>query len=178
MTQPSFVPITEADQIRPSLQLETPGHWVAQRPADLRGPSRRAKRGFGTPGPDQGYALSLAKRFEGDLRLAPGEVVDDVLVGSAMVASTRSARFGRAPSIYDLQAALAIFGFRAEAPEAFLATRKVLFRSASHDYFVQRSIVDLIDKEVLARRPEEIDEWFRAGGWRQLCPDVNGTSTG
>ena len=86
MTQPSFVPITEADVVRPARELSVPTSWTANRPADLRIPYRPRGVGHGSPGPDQGFALRLAKRFADRLHLTPGENVEDVEVGVALLA--------------------------------------------------------------------------------------------
>ena len=67
MTQPTFVPIAEADQVRPALHLDVPGAWTTSRPAELVVPEVRRGRDIGTPGPDSGFALRLAKRFEHEL---------------------------------------------------------------------------------------------------------------
>ncbi len=73
MTQPSYVPIAEADQVRPAYRLKTPGSWRAERVADLRTPGQPRGRSYGVPGPDQGYALLLAgELFEARLQLTPG----------------------------------------------------------------------------------------------------------
>ena len=62
----------------------------------------RRGAGIGTPGPDSGFALRLAHRFEDELELGEGESAHDVLLGVALVASKRAALFGRAPCIYDV----------------------------------------------------------------------------
>jgi len=178
MTQPNFVPITEADQIRPALQLETPGHWLAIRPAEIQIPRRQGGRGTGTPGPDQGFALRLAKGFKSKLRLSADENSEDVMVGCALVGSKRSGIFGRAPSVYDVNVAFTVFGFLLDAPQEFLEWRRPLFRSASHDYVVQRAIVDLVSEDVLALNPEKAKDWFLSGGWRQLVPDAHASAPG
>ena len=167
MTQPSFVPITEADQVRPSLRLSVSEGWTADRPAELQIPVRPQGRSHGTPGPDQGFALSLARRFEDKLVLAPSEVADDVLVGCAMVASRRSALFGRAPSVYDLELALGLWGFcDPNAPAELVERRTEAFRSAPHHYTVQRSIVDSVPEATLRLTPAEVRD--RAADWPNL----------
>jgi len=169
MTQPSFVPITEADQVRPALHLQVPAAWAPGRPAELRTPSRPIGRGMGTPGPDQGFALRLAHRFAGRLRLAEGESAEDVMIGCAVLASRRSGLFGRAPSIHDLTVAFTLWGFLADgAPDDLVAARRAAFRSASHDYVVQRSLTDRVPDEALRLPPEEAAEWVADGGWRRL----------
>ncbi|HLN15219.1 MAG TPA: hypothetical protein VK277_00580 [Acidimicrobiales bacterium] len=156
MAQPSFVPITDADQVRPALQLRAPGSWQADRPAELqlpRGPSARRR---GTPGPDQGYALRLARRFEDRLVLTEGEAADDVLVGCALLASRRSALLGRAPAVYDLEVAFGLFGYLAAAPSDLVAFRAAGFRGAAHDYDLQRELVDRVPESALLLSPDEI----------------------
>src|ERR1700689_3130259 len=138
MTQPSFVPIAEADQVRPSLQLEVPGPWSTNRPAELAVPRQPEGKGFGKPGPDQGFALRLARRFEDRLRLSASESAEDVIVGVAMLASRRAGLTGRAPCVYDVETALALFGFVSDAPADLVAERANRFRSVAHDYAVQR----------------------------------------
>ena len=155
MTQPTFVPIAEADQVRPARHLHVPGSWTSSRPAEVVGPVRRSGPSLGTPGPDSGFALRLAKRFEHKLRLGEGESEHDVLLGVALVAAKRSAIFGRAPSVYDVQFGLNLWGFLDDAPPELVASRRVLFSSISHDYVAQRRLVDSIPDEMLRLSPEE-----------------------
>ena len=42
MTQPSFVPVVEADQVRRAYQLHVPSIWTTSRPSELRGTSAPA----------------------------------------------------------------------------------------------------------------------------------------
>lgn len=164
MTQPSFVPIPEADQVRPALRLEDARPWVQDRPAELRFPVRPGGRNRGAPGPDQGYAFRLARRFADRLQLHPGESVEDVVVGAALVASRRAAVFGRAPILHDVETALALWGFLDEdLPGEMLDARRLAFSSAEHDYPVQRALVDRVPETVLRLSASEIetrrDEW-------------------
>ncbi|HUZ10758.1 MAG TPA: hypothetical protein VMU76_11400 [Acidimicrobiales bacterium] len=149
MTQPSFVPIAEGDQVRPALRLRVPGHWLPSRPADLRPPGQPTGRGFGKPGPDQGFALRLARRLEDRLRLSAGESAEDVIVGCALLASRRAGSAGRAPSVHDVKAALALFGFLADAPADLVAERTARFRSVAHEYTAQRRLVDSVPEDAL-----------------------------
>lgn len=150
MTQPTFVPITAADQVRPARALAVPGAWRSDRPGDLHGPGQPTGRGHGTPGPDQGFALHLARRFEDRLHLGPGEEREDVLLGTALLASRRAGLFGRAPCIYDLDFAMGLFGFtEADAPSEVVSARTQLFRSVAHSYVAQRALVDAVPTEAL-----------------------------
>jgi len=170
MTQPSFVPITEADQVRPARHLQVPAPWTPGRPAELRTPSRPIGPGMGTPGPDQGFALRLAHRFGGRLCLRDGESAEDATVGGAVLASRRSGLFGRAPSIHDLTVAFTLWGFlTAGAPDGLVAARRAAFRSVAHDYVVQRQLADRVPDEALRCTPEQAAEWLEAGHWRVLA---------
>jgi hypothetical protein len=155
MTQPTFVPIAEADQVRPARHMHVPGTWTTSRPAELVVPTVRGGRNLGTPGPDSGFALRLAKRFEHDLKLAEGESEDDVVVGVALVASKRAALFGRAPSVYDVRFALSLWGFLDDVSPEFAAARRTAFSSLSHDYVAQRALVDSVPEETLRLTPDE-----------------------
>jgi hypothetical protein len=155
MTQPTFVPIAEPDQVRPARHLHVPGSWTQSRPAEVVGPVQRRGPSLGTPGPDSGFALRLAKRFEHELKLGGGESEHDVLLGVALVAAKRAALFGRAPSIYDVQLALNAWGFLDEAPQELVASRHTMFSSICHDYVAQRRLVDSVPDEVLRLSPDE-----------------------
>ena len=167
MAQPSFVPITEADQVRSARRLSVPTRWVADRPADLVGPNRATGASHGTPGPDQGFALRVARRIEGRLALKPTEDLEDVLHGGAILASKRAGLLGRAPCVYDLEAAFAMFGFLVPTPpEGLIVERRRLFASASRDYVVQRSLVDAVPDETLLLAAEQLSA--RLGDWPAL----------
>jgi hypothetical protein len=155
MTQPTFVPISEADQVRPARHMDVPGAWTTSRPAELATPTAPRGRRVGTPGPDAGFALRLVRRFEHDLTLTEGEAVEDVLVGCALIAARRAALFGRAPSIYDVQLALAIWSFLQDAPAALVAARRAAFSSVSHDYVAQRALVDAVPEVTLRLKPAD-----------------------
>jgi hypothetical protein len=164
MTQPTFVPISEADQVRPARHLHVPEAWTTSRPAELTTPTALRGRSVGTPGPDAGFALRLARRFAHDLHLAEGETEHDVLLGIALIAARRAALFGRAPSIYDVQLALALWGFLVDAPpEDLLAARRRAFSSVSHDYVAQRSLVDAVPESSLRLTPAKAQAKLAAG---------------
>jgi hypothetical protein len=155
MTQPTFVPISEADQVRPARHLHVPEAWTTNRPAELRTPTAWGGKGVGTPGSDAGFALRLVRRFAHDLKLTEGEDEHDVLVGVGLIAARRAALFGRGPSIYDVQLALALWGFLVDAPSELVAARRRDFSSVSHDYAAQRALVDGIPEESLRLSPAQ-----------------------
>src|SRR6202043_3766681 len=100
--------------------------------------SQPAGQLLGSPGPDQGFALRLARRFEERLQLVEGESVEDAIAGCTAVAMRRCARFGRAPAIYDVSFAFTLWGFLGGGPDDLLAARIPLFRPAAHHSRPQR----------------------------------------
>jgi len=166
VTQPSFVPVVEADQVRRSYQLQMPSIWTTSRPSELRGTRQPSGTFLGTPGPDQGFALKLARRFEDRLVLGTGEHVEDAIWGCTAVAMRRAAAYGRAPVIHDLTSAFTMWGFFEGAPADLVAAREPLFRSASHHYRVQRTIADCVPESSLRLTPEQVAE--RLSDWRTL----------
>ncbi len=166
MTQPSFVPVVEADQVRRAHQLHVPDIWTASRPSELRDTRAPSGAFLGTPGPDQGFALKLARRFEDRLVLAPGEHTEDAMSGCTAVAMRRSACYGRAPVIHDLSLAFTLWGFLDGAPADLVSARQPLFRSASHHYQAQRTIAGCVPETTLRLTPEQVAE--RLADWRSL----------
>jgi hypothetical protein len=124
---------------------------------------------LGNQGPDQGYMLSLARRFEGRLTLAAGEHERDALAGAVGVALKRASLYGRAPVVHDLTVALTIWGFLGPAPEELVALRTPLFEEVSHPhhYAGLRQLVDLVPDDVLRLTPAQVSEAHRAD-WRSL----------
>lgn len=165
MAAPDYVPVAHGD--RPRQALDTPGHggWTATRPADLtdRQPSGRL---FGKQGPDQGYAMTLVERFHGRLVLTDGEDAHDAEAGCVGVAMARASLFGRAPVVYDLDLAFGLFGFLDQAPADLVEFRRPLFAGASHHYWDQRDIVDLVPESTLRLTPAAVRQ--RLGEWRSL----------
>ncbi|MGH9209500.1 MAG: hypothetical protein ACRD2C_02320 [Acidimicrobiales bacterium] len=141
---------------------------MAERPGDLRGPQPRGER-LGSPGPDQGYVYKLVRRFQGRLRLAPGEQEADAIAGAVAVALKRASLLGRAPVSVDLLVAFTIWGFLGDASDELVEARRPLFAEVAnpHHYPTQRRIADLVPDDVLCKSPQQIVEAHRAD-WRSL----------
>lgn len=154
MAAPKYVP---QPAVRPTGRAYTGprrrlGSWHADRPGEVVGGQPRGDR-LGSQGPDQGYALRLARIFLARLQLGAGEHVADVVAGCVGVALKRAALFGRAPMAGDLELAFSIFGFLDEPPTGDrLDDRRRLFAEASHHhhYAEVRRIADLVPEGVLS----------------------------
>ena len=167
MSQPSYVPIVEADQVRSAYRLRTPLPWRPDRVAELRTPGQPRGKELGIPGPDQGYALLLAHQlFAARLELSQGVTTEDALAGASAVASARASLFGRAPVAKDVEMALVLFGFLGGAPDDLLAWRTAPFRGAAHHYEQQRRIVDAVPEETMRMGPDQVHA--KLSDWRTL----------
>lgn len=167
MAAPDFVPTDPSQRVRTySSPPRRPGGWKADRPGDLPAGQPKGAR-LGSIGPDQGYAFRLVDHLDERLRLGRVER-DDAVAGCVALAMRRSALFGRAPVVHDLNVAFTVFGFFDDNPPAELATwRDGLFAEvhSSHHYAERRDLVDLVPDEVLRRTPEQVAGTY-AEGWR------------
>jgi hypothetical protein len=166
MAAPQHVPSSLAQQPRRGLPLPPSAPWRAERPADL-GPAQPLGAALGNPGPDQGYALKLARHFDDRLVLAEGEHAADAVVGCLGVALRRASIFGRAPVIHDLEIAFTIWGFLGDAPPQLVALRRPRFQALEHHYEEQRAIAAQAPEATLRLIPAQVKARW-PGEWRAL----------
>ncbi len=163
MAQPEFVPVPEIDEVRPAEQVPPPTRWMATRAGEVVGTAQPEGDGFGSQGPDQGYALFLAKRFADKLELVAGEHTADVVAGCVAVAMKRASVFGRAPVVYDLEVAFTVWGYLGGAPTAVVQKRVALFAEAQHHYWKRRAIADAVPESSLRMTPVMVSSALASG---------------
>lgn len=143
--------------------------WRPNRPGDL--PADQVDlRPVGVQGPDQGFALRLARLLEPELCLSDGEHLDDATCGCVGVALKRASLFGRAPTVHDVRAAFSLFGYLDPQAESELVTwRRRVFEEVSHPhhYAERRAIADAVPSELLRRPHDEI--CAAVGEWREFA---------
>ena len=157
----------QQQNLPPGLSPPPARDWRADRPGDLNAaPGAASVDGalMGRPGPNVGYAYTLATRVCSRLRLSSHEHADDVIAVLAEIAGKRAALFGRAPVIGDVDAAVALLGFDGTADEAFSDLRARLTHDAAHDYTRRRELVDAVPEDLLRLRGAALAE--RVAGWR------------
>lgn len=163
MAAPDFVPKPVDENARTySSPPRRPDSWMADRPGELSGPQPAGGR-LGSPGPDQGYALRLARHYEGRLVLGPDESEADALAGCTAIAMRRSALFGRAPMLADLTLALTFWGYLGTAADELVAIRSQVFAAvaSTHHYDERRAIVDGISDDILRMSVEQVADVVR-----------------
>lgn len=167
MAAPEFVPVKPIDDVRTyESPPRRPFQWRAERPGDLDDGQPKGPR-FGTPGPDQGYVLTLVPRFADKIHLGPGEHIEDVNAGVVAIAMKRASVFGRAPVIHDLTAAYALWGFL--SPDVPVGLRDLRARAfagvaSPHHYFDLRRLVDAVPDDTLRLAHNQIS----AANWEEL----------
>jgi hypothetical protein len=143
--------------------------WTPTRPGDipLGEPEGKLR---GAPGPNIGYAYTLANRIKDRLKLAPHEYSGDALAVVAEIGARRAASFGRAPVIRDVEFAASLLGY--DTTDDFASTRVRLVREASHSYYRRRAVVDSVPDDVLRASPSEVRTV--AAQWRAGALDAAG----
>ncbi len=164
-----YVPTRPEDAPRESARVPPPNGWRAVRPGDLVPGEPPSPAGvlFGTPGPDSGYALTLAQRFHGRLEVVPPETEHDAMAVAAELAMRRAALFGRAPVIVDLELAFTLFGWLGAASPELRQWRRLAVAGAAHDYPRRRALVDAVPEATLRLKPGD-DVRAALGNWRAL----------
>lgn len=170
MAAPEHVPTKPTDVVRSyTSPPRRPESWSVDRPADFADTDRQPVGGrLGSQGPDQGYALKLARLLEGELRLTDGEHARDAIAGIVAVGLKRASLLGRAPVIHDLRIGATLFGFLdGSADAALVRLRKGLFEEVFHfhHYAELRQIADMVPAEVLRQTPEQVADRYRTD-WR------------
>jgi hypothetical protein len=171
MAAPRFAPVSPVSTSRAySSPDHVPDSWKPERPGEIDGLQPRETR-LGSQGPDQGFALKIARLLEPEIHVAPGEHRADAMRGALGIALRRASLFSRAPVVHDLRLALTIWGFFDPSPDADLVeVRSRLFEGvahAAHHYAEGRHIVDLVPESTLRLSPELARARYK-GDWRTL----------
>jgi hypothetical protein len=156
VTQPTFVPVADSGAVRPCATTAPAQIGRPQKAGLLGAPGVASGRGRGTPGPDAGYALTLAHQMMREIELPEGEDPHDLEEGVAALAAKRASLLGRGPTGSDVAVAMDLFGLRTRADGAITADRRRRFAGIGHDYFARRSFVDSIPEAMLRQAPNEV----------------------
>ena len=150
MTQPSFVPIIEADQVRPPTDSQVPNIWTQSRPSEIRGASQPLRSPVsGAPDPirDSPSSWPAGSRIGcSSPRGSPSRTPSPVHGGGhATVCPVRTG-----PGRVRPRASASPSGDSSEAPPT--TWWRLAGRSSDrlrHHYTSQRAIADLVTEEAL-----------------------------
>ncbi len=167
MGQQPNIELSFADLPRPTAHPAPARRWRPSRPGEVSSPADMPwGGGFGTIGPDAGYALKLIRSRE--LDLAPGEHRHSVEVALSAVASARASRFGRAPIGEDIDLAELLLGYDTEElPDELVAglrnDRIGWFANIAHDAAARRELVASVPMAVLESKPGAVRAQMATG---------------
>jgi hypothetical protein len=170
MAAPKSTQLTSRETPYYSSPDVVPGSWSPDRPGAVDGLQPIGAR-LGSQGPDQGFALTIARRLAPELRLEAYEREDDAIRGCVAIALRRASLFSRAPVVHDVRLAFTIWGyFDAAPPTDLLRARSVLFEgvgNTNHHYTECRRIADLVPEATLRMTPQQAAASYPAE-WRTL----------
>jgi hypothetical protein len=146
-------PRNEAN-LAPGVHLPAARAWRADRPGDLVGGNPTGDL-LGRPGPNVGFALTLAHRASERMTLAAHEESGDALAVVAEVAMKRASSYGRGPTTGDVDLAMTLLGYRGEVAPAFSTWRAHALHGAHHEYGPRRRLVDAVPESVLRTPPTD-----------------------
>ena len=176
MAAPEHVPTKPVRTVRVyASPPRRPESWAVDRPGDFADTERQPSGDrLGNQGPDQGYALKLARLLEPVLSLVDGEHARDALAGIVAVGLKRASLLGRAPVIHDLRIGATLFGFLdPTADPALVRLRKGLFEEVGHfhHYAELRHIADMVPADVLRQTPQQVAARYESDWRDQLVLD-------
>ncbi len=155
----------------PGVHMPPAKAWTATRPGDLVAGQPTGEL-LGRPGPNVGYAISLANRLRDKIVLGPHESIDDALAIVSELGMKRASSFGRAPTMADVEIAATLLGYTGAVAPEFVDWRAEQVHGAHHEYGVRRGFVDAVPDAVLRHPPQVpalLDE-FRAEFRQALEP--------
>jgi hypothetical protein len=170
MAAPKSAPAGTSESLYYSSPAVVPSPWDPDRPGVVEGLQPVGPR-MGSQGPDQGFALTIAKRLAAKVELQGRERLDDAIRGCVGIALRRASLFSRAPVVHDVTLAFTIWGFFDESPpDDLVGRRPQLFEgvgNVNHHYAEGRAIADLVPESTLRLSPQQAAEAYPEH-WREL----------
>ncbi len=146
----------QLQNLAPGVRMPPARPWYSDRPGDEVAYGQPRGRLFGVPGPNIGYALTLAQRIGERLTLAPNERLDDALAVVSELAMKRASSLGRAPVMADLDVGAHLLGYLGGCDPDDAVWRSAAVDGAEHDYNVRRAICDAVDLDTLRLPPDAV----------------------
>ncbi|MFN8025850.1 MAG: hypothetical protein U0W40_05675 [Acidimicrobiia bacterium] len=142
--------------LAPGVHLPASRPWTADRPGDLTGGQPTGTL-LGRPGPNVGFAMTLAHRARERMALGSHEPADDAVAVVAELAMKRASSYGRGPTTGDVDLAMTILGYQGECDASFADWRAHAVHGAHHEYGPRRRLVDAVPEDALRTPPTGAD---------------------
>ncbi len=146
----------QAQNLAPGVHYPPAEAWTPRRAGDLRS-GQPSGMLLGTPGPNIGFAVKLARERADTMRLGRHEALGDAIAVVAEVAMRRAATVPRAPVVHDVDFAVRLLGYDSESAVAF-EWRKAVVDGAAESWSRRRTVVDAVPKRLLRATMTELDE--------------------
>ncbi|MEI6709477.1 MAG: hypothetical protein WCL17_00675 [Actinomycetota bacterium] len=140
MSQPSYVPISPAGEVRPSMKTQNPEIGRVPKKGLLGAPRVNSGANAGTPAPNEGFAFTVAERVLAKFKFEHEHDRHNVVTAVALLAGKRASVSGRAPTLNDIHAVMAEFELTGSK---ISAAQGAEFAGLAHSYPAQRNFVDL-----------------------------------
>jgi hypothetical protein len=139
--------------LAPGVHLPAARAWRADRPGDLEAGQPTGML-LGSPGPNVGFAYTLAVRARDRMTLGAHEHADDAVAVVAEVAMKRASSFGRGPTMGDVDLAMSILGYQGDADPGLVEWRTHAVHGCHHEYGPRRRLVDAVPEDALRTPPQ------------------------
>ena len=151
MAQQPNVESTEAHKPRVTLEPGPAVKWRSSKPGIPTGPADvPSGGGFGSAGPDPGWALKLVANAD-----LPDDDPDLGSVVTGLVLARASAS-GRAPIPEDIDVALVLCGYFEDASPALFERRERWIAAVPHDKRPGQTAAAEVDRELIVAKPDQI----------------------
>lgn len=152
MAQQPNIELDPSDRPRPTPKPGAARRWRAEgRPGVITAPDQvPSGPGFGTPGPDTGWAKVLIRRTD-----LPGLTHGLEKVLTALMAA-RAASFGRAPTPEDLEVARLVCGLDASLPDSLRERCERWVEATAHDRPIGRTALEDVGIDLLRHEPSVV----------------------
>lgn len=159
MGQQPKIRIDATEEPRAVLEPGPAHRWRADKPGIPDSPADWPEGGrFTTTGPDPGWALRI---ISGASLPSDDPKLRKVLTGLMLA---RSGELGRAPVREDLEVALMLCGYGKGLPDSLTERRKRWLDAVPHETRPGETAVSDVDRDLLARTPEQIRETLISAG--------------
>jgi hypothetical protein len=158
VAQQPNIELEPADLPQAALDTAPARGWSpSSRPGVISSPGQVPHgKGFGTPGPDTGWALKIARHLEGDID-------PDLMHVLVALMAARASLHGRAPIREDLEVAKLLCGIGEGLPFDLSTRRKSWLAAVPHEPSKGAAAVAAVEPDLLRQKPAGVRQTLTLG---------------